>query len=126
MDQNSPDNVFSLKNYLNREQYGDRPLFYGAYYSAEPELEVVGDYCRTKTVEGAKNYGKKEKTKPGEKDEYVVTSTSYKAVYGSQFKTLFPRMHSSQGDHPKIYEGWVNVKGKLVDYNECGRKKKVK
>ena len=86
----------------------------------------MGDYCRTKTVEGAKNYGKKEKTKPGEKDEYVVTSTSYKAVYGSQFKTLFPRMHSSQGDHPKIYEGWVNVKGKLVDYNECGRKKKVK
>ena len=29
MDQNSPDNVFSLKYYLNREQYGDRPLFYG-------------------------------------------------------------------------------------------------
>ena len=126
MDQNSPDNVFSLKNYLNREQYGDRPLFYGAYYSAEPELEVVGDYCRTKTVEGAKNYGKKEKTKPDEKDEYVVTSTSYKAVYGNQFKTLFPRMHSSQGEHPKLYESWVDVKGKLVDYNECGRKKKVK
>ena len=27
MDQNSPDNVFSLTYYLNREQYGDRPLF---------------------------------------------------------------------------------------------------
>lgn len=126
MDQNSPDNLFSLKNYLNREQYGDRPLFYGAYYSAEPELEVVGEYCRTKTVEGAKNYGKKEKTNPDEKDEYVVTSTSVKAVYGDQFKTLFPRMHSSQGDYPKLYESWVDVKGKMVDYNECGRKSKVK
>lgn len=126
MDQNSPDNVFSLKNYLNREQYGDRPLFYGAYYSAEPELEIMGDYCRTKTVEGGKTYGKKEKNSPDEKDEYVVTSTSYKAVYGSQFKTLFPRMHSSQGDHPKLYESWVDVKGKMVDYDECGRKTKVK
>ncbi len=126
MDQNSPDNVFSLKNYLNREQYGDRPLFYGAYYSAEPELEVVGDYCRTKTVEGGKTYGKKEKTSADEKDEYVVTSTSVKAVYGKQFKTLFPRMHSNQGDHPKLYESWVNVRGKMVDYDECGRKTKVK
>ena len=34
MDQNSPDNVFALKTYLNREQYGDRPLFYGQYYSS--------------------------------------------------------------------------------------------
>ena len=33
MDQNSPDNVFSLLGYLNREQYGDRPLFYGRYYN---------------------------------------------------------------------------------------------
>ncbi|MCQ2336544.1 MAG: DUF2723 domain-containing protein [Paludibacteraceae bacterium] len=126
MDQNSPDNVFALKDYLNREQYGDRPLLYGAYYSAEPELEVAGEYCHTKTVEGSKKYGKKEKLSPDEKDEYVVTSTSYKAVYGSQFKTLFPRMHSDQGDHPQLYESWVNVKGKMVDYDECGRNKKVK
>lgn len=126
MDQNSPDNVFALKDYLNREQYGDRPLFYGAYYSAEPELEVAGEYCRTKTVEGSKKYGKKEKLSPDEKDEYVVTSTSYKAVYGSQFKTLFPRMHSNQGDHPQLYESWVNVTGKMVDYDECGRNKRVK
>ncbi len=34
MDQNSPEDVFSLQYYLNREQYGDRPLFYGAVYSA--------------------------------------------------------------------------------------------
>ena len=29
MDQNSPEDVFTLQSYLNREQYGDRPLFYG-------------------------------------------------------------------------------------------------
>ena len=40
MDQNSPDNVFSLKYYLNREQYGDRPLFYGQTYNAPVELRI--------------------------------------------------------------------------------------
>ena len=29
MNQNSPDNVFDLASYLNREQYGDTPLLYG-------------------------------------------------------------------------------------------------
>ena len=29
MDQNSPEDVFSLGTYLNREQYGTKPLFYG-------------------------------------------------------------------------------------------------
>ena len=34
IDENSPDNVYSLLHYLNREQYGDRPLVYGQYYNA--------------------------------------------------------------------------------------------
>lgn len=29
MNQNSPDNVFALSSYLNREQYGETPLLYG-------------------------------------------------------------------------------------------------
>src|SRR5690606_24506230 len=36
MNQNHPDNAFALRRYLNREQYGDRPLFYGPYYNAPP------------------------------------------------------------------------------------------
>ena len=34
MDQNSPNNMFSLLYYLNREQYGDRPLFKGQSFDA--------------------------------------------------------------------------------------------
>ena len=45
MDQNSPDNVFSLKYYLNREQYGDRPLFYGQTYNAPVELRIEASPC---------------------------------------------------------------------------------
>ena len=126
MDQNSPDNVFALKTYLNREQYGDRPLFYGQYYSSEPALKVEGNYCKTKIVEGEKTYGVKEKTSPHEKDEYVVTGTKYSVEYDSNMKTLFPRMHSNSGGHPQAYESWVNVKGKKVPYDQCGQKVLVK
>lgn len=126
MDQNSPDNVFALKTYLNREQYGDRPLFYGQYYSSEPALKIEGNYCRTKVIEGEKTYGIKEKTSPNEKDEYVVTGTKYSVEYDSNMKTLFPRMHSNSGGHPQAYESWVNVKGKKVPYDQCGQKVMVK
>ena len=126
MDQNSPDNVFALKTYLNREQYGDRPLFYGQYYSSEPALKIEGNYCKTKIIEGEKTYGLKEKTSPKEKDEYVVTGTKYSVEYDSNMKTLFPRMHSNSGGHPQAYESWVNVKGKKVPYDQCGQKVMVK
>ena len=34
IDENNPEDANSLLAYLNREQYGDRPLFYGPYYMA--------------------------------------------------------------------------------------------
>ena len=125
MDQNSPDNVFSLKSYLNREQYGDRPLFYGPYYSAEPELVSDGQYCRTAVIEGEKVWGMKEKTSPEEKDQYIVTDTKSSIQYDSKFKTIFPRMHSSSGDHPRMYESWIDIKGKKVTYDQCGYKRNI-
>ncbi len=125
MDQNSPDNVFSLKSYLNREQYGDRPLFYGPYYSAEPKLVSDGQYCRTAVEEGEKVWGMKEKTSDNEKDQYIVADVKTKVQYDSKFKTIFPRMHSSTGDHPAIYESWVKIKGKKVSYDQCGYKRNI-
>ena len=125
MDQNSPDNVFSLKSYLNREQYGDRPLFYGPYYSSEPMLVSDGQYCRTAVKEGEKVWGMKEKTSDDEKDQYIVADVKTKVQYDSKFKTLFPRMHSSTGEHPAIYESWVNIKGKKVTYDQCGYKRNI-
>lgn len=125
MDQNSPDNVFALKTYLNREQYGDRPLFYGPYYSAEPELVIEGDYCRAKTVEEEGNYVKREKRSADEKDEYIETPPRIRLVYGKEFQTIFPRMHSMAGGHAQAYESWVDIEGKKVDYDRCGEQIKV-
>ena len=122
MDQNSPDNVFSLKYYLNREQYGDRPLFYGQTYNAPVELRVEGNMCIPVENVGHAQYAPAPKVE-GEKDHYVVTGhkTSYK--YMSQFCMPFPRMYSSQGSHVQAYKEWANVKGKRVRYEYCGQQK---
>ena len=48
MNQNSPDNVFDLAVYLNREQYGENPLLYGeTLYSGQLKKQVGS---RTDTV----------------------------------------------------------------------------
>lgn len=43
MNQNSPDNVFDLASYLNREQYGETPLLYGETLYSGVQREYVGD-----------------------------------------------------------------------------------
>lgn len=94
MDQNSPENVFSLLTYLNREQYGDRPLVYGQYYNAP-----VTNY-----EEGAPTYTKKD-------GKYVVTDRKLIREFDSRFETIFPRMYSDQSapNHPKGYSQWTGV-----------------
>ncbi len=97
MDQNSPDNVFSLLYYLNREQYGDRPLIYGQYYSAPAtgEKELRPSYIQ----------------KDG---KYVVARKNIQYEYDSRFTTIFPRMYSSDPSHIKEYQQWGNVKGQRI------------
>ena len=122
MDQNSPDNVFSLKYYLNREQYGDRPLFYGQYYNAPVKLRVEGNICIPVEKEGHAQYAPAPQVE-GEKDHYVVTGHKTNYQYMSQFCTIFPRMYSSQGSHQSAYKDWGQVKGRRVRYDYCGQQK---
>jgi hypothetical protein len=100
MDQNNPDNVFSLLSYLNREQYGDRPLFYGHYYSAP--LNNRDPY-----KDGRPIYIKKD-------GKYVIADHTTKPNYDDRFKSLFPRMYSSQPQHIQDYKDWVNLKGTKI------------
>ena len=122
MDQNSPDNVFSLKYYLNREQYGDRPLFFGQYYNAPVQLRVQGNMCIPVEKVGHAQYAPAPREE-GKKDQYVVTGHKSSYKYMRQFCTLFPRMYSSQGSHQAAYKSWGAVKGKRVKYDYCGQVK---
>ena len=122
MDQNSPDNVFSLKYYLNREQYGDTPLFYGQTYNAPVKLDIKGNMCIPVEKKGHAQYAPAPKVE-GEKDRYVVTGHKNSYVYMDEFKMLFPRMHSAQSHHVDAYKSWADVKGKRIKYDYCGQQK---
>ena len=122
MDQNSPDNVFSLKYYLNREQYGDTPLFYGQTYNAPVKLEVKGNMCIPVETKGHAQYAPDPKVE-GEKDRYVITGYKSGYEYMEDFKMLFPRMHSGQAHHVEAYKSWAEIKGKKIRYEYCGQTK---
>ncbi len=123
MDQNSPDNVFSLKYYLNREQYGDTPLLYGNFYNAPVKLLIKGNMCVPVEKEGHAQYAPKPKDTPDEKDQYIVTGYKTSYEYMDEFKTIFPRMHSGDSRHIQAYKEWAQVKGKKVKYDYCGQQK---
>lgn len=123
MDQNSPENVFALQSYLNREQYGDTPLLYGAVYNAPVEFESNGRYCVPVEKKGKANYAPKIKESADEKDQYIITHHTINYEYNDDFKMLFPRMHSSQDPrHIEEYKSWGKIKGKKVSYNICGQR----
>lgn len=121
MDQNSPDNVFALKSYLNREQYGDRPLLYGQYYNAEVKRNIEGDACIPVVNNKGDIWGPQEKVDQTEKDKYIVTGARQEYVYDDKFCTIFPRMYSPQPNHVSAYKEWAGITGKEITYNACGQ-----
>ncbi|QGY43690.1 DUF2723 domain-containing protein [Maribellus comscasis] len=107
MNQNHPDNAFALLKYLNREQYGERPLTYGPYYTA-PAIGSKGEKPQYNKVDG----------------EYEVTgSMSAGTEYEPKLETFFPRMYSSQPQHIEVYEDWGKVKGRPVRVRTGGEVK---
>lgn len=102
IDENSPEDAISLLSYLNREQYGTYPLFYGQYYNAP-----VVDY-----KDGTPVY-----VKDKSKGKYIITDDrkETEAVYDSRFETIFPRMWSNQkSGHVKYYKEYGKIKGTPV------------
>lgn len=92
---NNPSDAMRLLPYLNREQYGERPLLRGPDFTAQPvnyEREdrygIVGDH-------------------------YEVVDQKISYVYRDQDKILLPRIgHSDQG-RPQLHKRWMNY----LDYD---------
>lgn len=97
MDESNPDNVFALYSYLNREQYGDRPLFYGQYFNAQV----------TNIEEGAPIYH------PDEKEgKYIIVDHKSTPEYEEKNSGYLPRMYSPQAHHIREYKNWTGTNGK--------------
>ena len=123
MDQNSPEDIFTLGSYLSRDQYGDRPLFYGQAYTSQVALTVDGNMCKPEMKEGAPVYQRKEKATADEKDSYFIVS--HKNNYQYAQNMFFPRMYDAA--HAQAYEDWMGgVDGTEVPYDRCGENIMVK
>ena len=103
MDENNPENVFTLLSYLNREQYGTRPLVYGQYFNAKLHPDPEQRYIPGNTV-----YSPNKET--GKYEVVATPKDTETPNYDPDFCTVFPRMWSSQSHHIKGYKTWAGIK----------------
>ncbi len=123
MDQNSPEDIFTLGSYLSRDQYGDNPLLYGQAYTSQVQFDRDGEYCKPRMKQGAPIYQRKEKASKDEKDSYFIVGYKNDYVYAQNM--VFPRMWDA--DHASAYESWMGgVDGTQVPYDRCGEPITVK
>ncbi|WP_430819402.1 protein O-mannosyl-transferase family [Carboxylicivirga caseinilyticus] len=101
MDQNSPEDVFSLMSYLNREQYGDRPLFFGQNFNSPLDRKSMNE------EDGAPVRIKKD-------GKYVTVMHRTEYAFDDKTTTIFPRMYSREAHHIEQYKAWTDFKGKRV------------
>ena len=121
MDQNSPEDVFTLGEYLSREQYGDRPLFFGQTYKSKPEVKLDADGRPVYNLEhGAPTYQRKSKKDANEPDEYINIRDKISYKYPTNQCQLFPRIYSRE--HGPAYESWLGgVTTHPVEYKIPGQ-----
>ena len=123
MDQNSPEDIFTLGSYLSRDQYGDSPLLFGQAYTSQVQFDRDGEYCKPRMKQGAPIYQRKEKASADEKDSYFIVR--YKTDYIYAQNMVFPRMWDAA--HASAYESWMGgVDGTQVPYDRCGEPITVK
>jgi hypothetical protein len=124
MDQNSPEDVFALGDYLGREQYGETPLLWGPTYASQPEIVQRGDMLVYNTSKGAKLYQRKAKASEDEKDEYIVVDERISYKYSAAQSMVFPRIYEPK--HADNYRSWLgDVKTKTVVQNVPGGEPQV-
>ncbi len=88
-----PDNPFTLVRYLNREQYGSKPLIYGEYFGAPYELEYK---TYITPLDG----------------KYITTEAPPEVAFSREGKMLFPRMWDNREDsYIEFYRSYIGDKG---------------
>jgi hypothetical protein len=108
LNEDNPSNPFNLLYFLNREQYGERPLFRGPYFNA-PVISYKDGKPHYNYVNG----------------KYVITARDPIREYDPRFITLFPRMWSEQSDHIQAYQEWARIKGVPIQVTDPNGEKKV-
>ena len=120
MNQNAPSDIFTLRSYLAREQYGKTPLLYGQTFASEVKRENQGGNCSPVTKEGEAVWSRVIKKDKNEKDKYYISRHDVDYEYVDELSMLFPRMYSNVDAHVGAYKEWSQFKGEPVKFNRCG------
>ncbi len=137
MDENNPENIFALLSYLNREQYGDRPLLSGQYWGTPTDLDNPYEDGKPTWVKSFSIYEsrgplesrKKSFRSQGAAERYLATAENASRMsirqeyvdsgekrgtrpnYDDRYTMFMPRMYSSTASHIREYKTWSNYKG---------------
>lgn len=101
MDQNSPEDIFTLGSYMGREQYGNYPLLKGEAFCSQEQAYMAGAI----KYEHSMRTQRKEKASPDEADQYEEIEETSGVKYPGGLTMLFPRMWSA--DHTAQYQQWM-------------------
>ena len=113
LDENSPNNTFSLAKYLSREQYGETPLLYGRTLYSDIMYQVAGSgTMQPATKNGPTQYAPEVKTSPDQPDRYKDLGPKKNYRYSPEQDMLFPRIHDEK--HAQEYIDWLGMKGTEV------------
>ena len=86
----SPDNPYTLVRYINREQYGSKPVIYGESYKSVYDIKEDEYWTQ---LDG----------------KYYKTPKPLAADYPAGAKMLFPRLWSTQSSmHEQFYDAYTN------------------
>lgn len=99
---NVPSDATRLLPYLNREQYGERPLLSGPHYGARPTK--VNKEDRYGLVDG----------------EYKIVDEKYSYEYANKDIMLFPRVGHSESSRPDLHRMWRKQLGENNVSNKPG------
>lgn len=95
---NRPSDPIRLLSYVNREQYGERPLLFGPSFEAQPTDNNIEE-----------RYGQVVKEENGKKVErYEITDEKISYKFNSADKQLFPRMSDDTQGRPEKYRAWID------------------
>lgn len=92
INENNPSDALNFLSYLKREQYGSRSLLYGPVFTSRPIDQKQGAPVWKK-----------------EGNKYVIFDHQPEYVYSPGDEMLFPRVYSSQQNHPQLYRQMLGL-----------------
>ncbi len=111
---NAPADPYSLLSYLNREQYGDRPLVRGPHYFSPIKRDINGQAVYNKVRDVYRPVVTNGKAR------YETVDTKMEPVYDDKDMMLFPRLGHT--DRAAQYMGWLGHQSEMKeDYEKCMR-----